>query len=138
VGSKLEGIHFDKTGPAAEVKGNYFGRTGVSVSKAVSKVTTGNNFDASTFDGDNRLEADQATVDLSSKITGLAAALNLAAPSGLLANGSTLLSDAKTVPAGITQTSYIGQIFLPTQRSISIIFANVDLKEPGVIVRLLL
>jgi hypothetical protein len=108
VGSKLEGIHFDKTGPAAEVKGNYFGRTGVSVSKAVSKVTTGNNFDASTFDGDNRLEADQATVDLSSKITGLAAALNLAAPSGLLANGSTLLSDAKTVPAGITQTSYIG------------------------------
>jgi hypothetical protein len=108
VGSKLEGIHFDKTGAEADVKGNYFGRIGVSVSKAVSKVTTGNNFDASTFATDNILEEDQATIDLSAKISGLAAALNLDSPSGLLANGSSLLSAGTEVPEGITATDYVG------------------------------
>ena len=109
VGSKLEGLHFDKTGSAAVVKGNYFGRTGVSVSKAVTKETTGNNFDATKFTTDNVLEADQATVDLSGKIAGLTAAMNLNSPSGMLSANSSLLTGAQqSVPDGITKTNYVG------------------------------
>ena len=56
IGSYLEGVHFDKTNPAAVFKGNYFGRIGVNVSKAVKKATTGNadgDIDLTNFDADN-------------------------------------------------------------------------------------
>jgi hypothetical protein len=110
VGSRFEAVHFDKTGADAMFVGNYIGRSGVSVSKAVKKVTPGNNYDDSSFDADNFIEADQATVDLSSKFAGLSTAtsLDINNPSALLANGSSLLSGAKEVPSGVEQTTYIG------------------------------
>jgi hypothetical protein len=110
VGSRFEAVHFDKTGANAVFVGNYIGRSGVSVSKAVKKVTTGNGYDDSGFDANNFIETDQATVDLSAKFTGLSAAtsLDINNPSALLATGSSLLSGAKEVPSGVEQTTYIG------------------------------
>lgn len=108
VGSRLEGVHFDKTGADAVVKGNYFGRIGVGVSKAVTKVTDGNGYDASNFESDNMLEADQGTVDLSAKFAGMTGAMNIDSPTGLLANSSPLLDASVEVPEGLTQTDYIG------------------------------
>ncbi len=108
----MEGIHFDKTNPAAVFKGNYLGRIGVNVSKAVKKATTGNadgDIDLTNFDADNYFAADQATVDLSTVIAGMTATnLNIDQPLSLLAAGSSLLTGAKTVPAGLTQVDYIG------------------------------
>ena len=112
IGSYLEGVHFDKTNPAAVFMGNYFGRTGVNVSKALKKATTGNadgDINLTTFDADNYFAADQATVDLSTVIAGMTATnLNIDQPLSVLAAGSTLLTGAKTVPAGLTQKDYIG------------------------------
>jgi len=112
IGSYLEGVHFDKTNPAAVFKGNYFGRTGINVSKAVKKATTGNadgDIDLTNFEADNFFAADQATVDLSTVITGMTATnLNIDQPLSVLAAGSSLLTGAKTVPAGLTQKDYIG------------------------------
>ena len=112
IGSYLEGVHFDKTNPAAAFKGNYFGRTGVNVSKAVKKATTANadgDLDLTNFDADNYFAADQATVDLSAVIAGMTASnLNIDQPLSVLAAGSSLLTGAKTVPAGLTQVDYIG------------------------------
>lgn len=106
VGSQLEAVHFDKTGANAIFKGNYIARSGVNVSKAVMKETTGNNYSAANFTTDNVIEADQATVDISAKISGLAAAFDTTKP--VLAAGSALLTGAATVPASLTQTQYIG------------------------------
>lgn len=110
VGSRQEAVHFDKTGANAVFIGNYIGKSGVSVSKAVKKVTAGNNYDDSSFDADNFIEADQATVDLSAKFAGMttATSLDINNPSALLATGSSLLSGAKEVPSGVEQTEYIG------------------------------
>ncbi len=108
VGSQLEGVHFDKTGAAAAVKGNYFGRIAVNAGKVVKKVTTGNSYDDSKFDADNFFAADQATVDLSATFANMKGAMDIGAPSALLATGSSLLSGAKTVPAGLEQKQYIG------------------------------
>jgi hypothetical protein len=112
IGSYLEGVHFDKTNPAAVFKGNYFGRTGVNVSKAIKKATTGNadgDIDLTNFDADNFFAADQATVDLSTVIAGMTATnLNIDQPLSVLAAGSTLLTGGKTVPAGLEQKDYIG------------------------------
>jgi hypothetical protein len=113
IGSYLEGVHFDKTNPAAVFKGNYFGRTGINVGKAVKKATTGNadgDIDLTNFEADNYFAADQATVDLTAVITGLNNAnVNVDEKRlSLLATGSTLLTGAKTVPAGLTQKDYIG------------------------------
>jgi len=110
VGSYLEAINFDKTGAAAVFKGNYLGRYGIkaSVAGTAKKVTTGNNYDDSNFSSDNFLEADGLTIDLSAKFAGMTGAMNINSPSAMLANGSSLLTGAVTVPAGITQTTYVG------------------------------
>lgn len=117
IGSKQEGVHFDKTGEAGAFKGNYFARSGVSVSKVVKKVTTGNNYNDTDFATDNaQIEADQATVDISAKITGLGAGTgatfinpaDISNPPALLANASVLLDAAVEAPAGIEATDYIG------------------------------
>jgi hypothetical protein len=110
VGSQLETIHFDKTGAAAMFKGNYIGRIGVGAPTAgtASKTTAGNGFNDANFATDNVLEPTALQVDLSSKIAGLTAAANIDTPAALLANGSALLNGAATVPAGLTQTTYIG------------------------------
>ncbi len=108
LGSKLEGIHFDKTGVDAVVKGNYFGKIGVSVSKAAMKETAGNNYVATNFITDNRFAADQGTVDLSTVFAGMTAAMNIDAPTAMLATGSPLLTGAATVPASLTQKDYVG------------------------------
>jgi len=112
VGSQQEGVHFDKTGQAAVFKGNYFGRTGIGASTpgTVKKTTpaASNPYDDSNFATDNFLEANQTQVDLSTKFAGLSAAANIDQPSALLANGSSLLTGAVTVPEGLNQTSYIG------------------------------
>lgn len=108
IGSHLEGVHFDKTGANAVFKGNYFGRTGVNVAGAVKKVTTGNDYDDSNFATDNIFEANQSTVDLSSKFVSLVGAMNIDQPSAMQKAGSSLLTGALTVPAGLTQTQYIG------------------------------
>lgn len=110
VGSRQEAVHFDKTGQNAVFKGNYIARSGVAVSKATSKVTAGNNYDATNFATDNFIEADQATLDISAKISGISTANSfvLGTNFGLLANGSSLLNSAVEVPTGLTQTDYIG------------------------------
>lgn len=114
VGSRQEGIHFDKTNAEAVLAGNYFGRIGVTVSYAVKKATTGNasgDIDLTDFDADNfnTASANQSVVDLSTVIAGMTATnLNVDDPLSLLAAGSSLLSGAKTVPTGVEQTSYIG------------------------------
>jgi hypothetical protein len=110
VGTYLEAINFDKTGAAAVFKGNYLGRYGIkaSVAGTAKKYTAGNSYDDSNFATDNILEASGLTIDISAKVSGATATLNLATPSGLLANGSALLTGAVTVPAGMTQTAYIG------------------------------
>lgn len=113
VGSYLEGVHFDKTNPEGAFKGNYLARIGVNVSGAVKKATTGNadgDISLANFDADNfNTTGDQAATDQSTVIAGLTAtSLNVDAPLSLLASGSSLLSGAKTVPAGLTQTDYIG------------------------------
>ncbi len=113
IGSYLEGVHFDKTNPAAVFTGNYFGRTGVNVSKAIKKATAGNadgELDLTNFDADNFFADDQATVDLSTVIAGLGNANVLLDEKRLsvLAAGSSLLTGSKTVPAGLTQKDYIG------------------------------
>jgi len=108
LGSKLEGIHFDKTGVNAVVKGNYFGKIGVSVSKSVMKETTGNNYVTANFVTDNRFAADQGTVDLSATFAGMTSTMNLDAPTAMLAAGSSLLTGAATVPASLTQKDYVG------------------------------
>ena len=115
IGSRQEGIHFDKTNAGAVFTGNYLGRSGVTVSWAPTKATTGNasgdinlaNFAANNF---HTTVDDQKLVDLSADIAGLAANnINIEETRlGLLAAGSSLLSGAKTVPAGIEQTAYIG------------------------------
>lgn len=110
IGSYLEAINFDKTGAAAVFKGNYLGRYGVkaSVAGTAKKYTAGNLYDDTNFETENTLEANGLTVDLSAKISGMAGVQNINSPSGLLAVGSPLLTGAVTVPAGVTQTTYIG------------------------------
>jgi hypothetical protein len=115
IGSYLDGIHFDKTNPAAVVVGNYFGRTGINASTAwsVKKATTGNadgDIALTSFDTDNfNTTGVQSTVDLSTVVAGMTATnLNIDQPLSLLAAGSSLLTGAKTVPAGLTQVDYIG------------------------------
>lgn len=113
VGSYLEGLHFDRTNPNAIVEGNYFGRNGVNVAFSVKKATTGNasgDINLSGFDGANfNATGDQSVVDLSSEIAGMTATnLDVDAPLSLLAGGSSLLTGAKTVPAGLEQTDYVG------------------------------
>lgn len=114
IGSRQEGIHFDKTNTAAVLAGNYFGRTGVTVGYEVKKATTGNasgdivltNLDADNF---NTATANQSVIDLSAVIAGMTATnLDVDDPLSLLAAGSSLLSGAKTVPAGLDQTNYVG------------------------------
>jgi hypothetical protein len=114
VGSRQEGAHFDKTNPAGAFQGNYFGRTGVSVAYAVKKATSATpspDIDLNNFDTDNfhTSTADQQVIDLSAVIAGMTAtSLNVDQPLSLLAGGSSLLTGAKTVPAGLDQTTYIG------------------------------
>lgn len=113
VGSYLEGVHFDKTNPAAEFKGNFLGRIGVNVSFSAKKATTGNasgDISLANFDADNfNTTEDLSVTDLSSTIAGMTATnLNVDQPLSLLAGGSSLLSGAKTLPEGLTQTEYIG------------------------------
>ncbi|MFZ6010174.1 MAG: hypothetical protein ACOYXT_07465 [Bacteroidota bacterium] len=110
VGSQLEAIHFDKTGSAAVFKGNYIGRYGVNAGTpgTVKKVTAGNSYNDANFATENVIEANGLTVDLSAKFAGMSGAMNINAPSALLANSSSLLSGAATVPGGITQTAYVG------------------------------
>jgi hypothetical protein len=118
VGSRQEGVHFDKTNAAAVFMGNYFGRTGAPVASpgtpyAVKKATTGNasgdvvltNFDADNFN----TTGDQTAVDLSTVIAGMTATtLSVDHPLSKLAANSSLLTGAKTVPTGIDQTTYVG------------------------------
>lgn len=113
VGARQEGVHFDKTGVEAVFKGNYFGKSGVSVSKAVKKVTlnTGEgavNYDNSNFATDNYIETDQATVDLSGKFNGMTDKLDINNPSALLSASSPLLDQSVSTPEGIDATDYIG------------------------------
>ncbi|MEJ7643020.1 MAG: cell shape-determining protein MreB [Chryseolinea sp.] len=113
IGSYLEGIHFDKTNPAAVFKGNYLGRIGVNVAFAAKKATAGNadgELDLSNFDADNfNTTSNLSTVDLSAVIAGMTATnLPVETPLSLLAPASSLLTGAKTVPAGLTQTTHIG------------------------------
>lgn len=117
VGSYLEGVHFDKTNANAVFKGNYFGRIGVNVAFAVKKATTGNSvdnggdIDLTNFANDNYNTAvDLSVVDLSTVVTGMTATnLNVDQPLSLLAGtAGVVLTGAKTVPAGLTQTEYIG------------------------------
>lgn len=125
VGSQLEGVHFDGTGSAAEFKGNYFGRTGISTSTAgtVKKETAPlNTAQLATFDADNFSTTSGATqtgaFDLSAVFAGMkynqgtdnkwSNNLSIDTPGGLLASGSTLLTGAKTVPSGLTQKDYVG------------------------------
>ncbi|MEO5977163.1 MAG: cell shape-determining protein MreB [Chryseolinea sp.] len=124
VGSYLEGVHFDKTNPEGAFKGNYVARIGVNVAGAVKKVTTGNadgdinlaNFDTDNF---NTATLNQASTDQSTVIAGLTATnLNVDTPLSLLAGGSTLLTGGVTVPAGLTQTAYIGAFDATTNWSV--------------------
>jgi hypothetical protein len=110
VGSYLEAINFDKTGAAAVFKGNYLGRYGIkaSVPGTAKKYTAGNNYDDSNFETDNILEADGLTFDLSAKLSNMTTTLNINSPTPFLANSSSLLTMAVTVPEGITQTAYVG------------------------------
>lgn len=109
IGSKVEAVHFDKTGEAGAFKGNYIARSAVSASKAVKKTTTGNNYNDANFTTDNPLiEEDQAMVDVSAKIAGLTVAADLANPPALLANASALLDASVEAPAGIEAVDYIG------------------------------
>jgi hypothetical protein len=99
------GVFFDKTNAAAVFKGNYFGRT----VGALKTTDAANGYSDANFATDNAaIEAVQSTVDLSTKFAGMTGAMNIATPNGLLAAGSPLLTGAATVPAGLTQTQYIG------------------------------
>lgn len=112
VGSQLNGVHFDKTGSNAVFEGNYFARNGVNISTSaldkLVKVTTGNAYDTTGFKADNFFETSQATVDISARISGFTTVLDINNPSVLLNGASSLLSGAKTVPSGLTQTTYVG------------------------------
>jgi hypothetical protein len=112
VGSQLNGVHFDKTGSAAIFKGNYFARNGVNISTSaldkLVKVTTGNAYDTTGFKANNFFESSQTTVDISAKISGFSTVLDINNPSVTLNAASSLLTGAKTVPAGLTQTVYVG------------------------------
>jgi len=124
VGSNQEGIHFDATGVNAVVKGNYYSRIGIGASNAgtVKKVTAGNGYDDSNFDAENFHTATGAeqtgALDLSTIFTGIkyngdantkfTNNANIDQPSALLASGSSLLTTAVDVPAGLDQTEYVG------------------------------
>jgi hypothetical protein len=116
VGTRQEGIHFDKTNNTAVFVGNYFGRTGApatpayGVMKATSTGTPANDLVLTGFDADNfNTTGSQSAVDLSAVIAGMTATnLNIDDPLSLLAGGSTLLTGAKTVPSGLVQTNYVG------------------------------
>lgn len=118
IGSRQEGVHFDRTNPAGVFIGNYFGRTGVLATTpfTVKKATTGNasgDIDLTDFDADNfNTTGTQSTTDLSAVIAGLTAepnsTLNIDDPLSLLAGGSSLLTGAKAVPTGLEQTNYVG------------------------------
>jgi hypothetical protein len=116
IGSRQEAIHFDRTNGAAVFTGNFLGRSGVTVSWAPTRATTGNpsgpDIDLTNFATNNfyATSAEQQAVNLSDLIAGLAAS-NIDIETtrlGLLAAGSSLLSGAKTVPAGLEQTDFIG------------------------------
>ncbi len=102
---RTNGVFFDKTNVNAVFKGNYVGRT-VGTLKSASAATVPYN-DAN-FATENVIETSQATVDLSAKFAGMTGAMNIASPNGLLAANSPLLTGAATVPAGLTQTTYVG------------------------------
>jgi hypothetical protein len=102
---RSNGVFFDKTNVAGVFKGNYLGRT-VGTLKTT---TAGNGYDDTNFATDNSaIEAIQTTVDLSTKFAGMSGAMAIGTPNGLLAAGSPLLTGAVTVPAALTQTTYIG------------------------------
>jgi hypothetical protein len=122
VGSYLEGVHFDKSNPAAAFKGNFLGRIGANVSGAYTKQTTGNcancggEYSTANFTTDNYFASGAnglSTVDLSTDFAGMIAS-NLSIntnplPVSLLGGSSALLTGkAATVPSGLEQTAYIG------------------------------
>jgi hypothetical protein len=78
------------------------------VAGTAKKYTAGNNYVDTNFATDNILEASGLTIDLSAKLSGASSTLSINSPSGLLTNGSSLLTAAVTVPVGITQTAYVG------------------------------
>lgn len=99
------GVFFDKTDASAIFKGNYFGRT----VGALKTLDNANGYSDANFATDNAaIEATQSTVDLSTTFAGMIGAMNLATPNGLLSAASPLLTGAANVPAGLTQTQYIG------------------------------
>lgn len=111
VGSQLEAVHLDKTGANAKFINNYIGRYGVSVSNALLKTTDGNGIPggiSTNFVANNLAEASGATVDLSAKLAGMSAAMDINNPSALLASGSSLLTAGGAVPAGLVAEDYIG------------------------------
>lgn len=102
---RSNGIFFDKTDASAVFQGNYLGR----IVGTLKTADATNGYSDANFATDNAaIEASQATVDLSAKFAGMTGAMNIATPNGLLAANSPLLTGAATVPAGLSQTTYIG------------------------------
>jgi len=102
---RTNGIFFDKTDATGVFQGNYLGRTVGNL----KTTDAANGFSDANFATDNpAIEAVQSTVDLSAKFAGMTGAMAIATPNGLLAAGSPLLTGAATVPAGLTQTAYVG------------------------------
>lgn len=115
VGSYLEGVHFDKSNPAAVFIGNYFARTGINSTPTaftVMKATTGNvdgDTDLTGFANNNfNTDGVQSVILQDDVIVGLKN-VNLTADQqlSLLGTAGTAMI-AKTVPASLTQTQYIG------------------------------
>lgn len=103
----IDGVFFERTNIAAVFKGNYLGRTVGALKNATPASVEP--YDDANFATDNaKIQASQATVDLSTIFAGMTAAMDIAAPNGLLTAGSPLLNGAVTVPTGLTQTQYIG------------------------------
>lgn len=122
-GANTVGIFFDQASGSAEFKGNYVGRiTGAALVTPVPNALAGGTvYNSTSFFTDNTINGYVAAtspitfapnaVDLSATFAGSSNNLwSLSAPSALLANGSTLLTGAVTIPAaaGLTQVAYRG------------------------------
>ena len=120
VGANIDGIFFENTNAAAIFKGNYIGRI---TGKVFPQIPAGTLYDTTALRTDNpTIEISPKKVDISDKFAAFTAGAlvaNLTTPNPLLAAGSPLLTAAKTVPANLTQTQYIGAFDATTNWSSS-------------------
>jgi hypothetical protein len=108
VGANVDGVFFENTNANAVFKSNYIAR----ITGKVFPTKSGAAFDTTNLRTDNpMIETNPKKVDISDKFaafTPAALVASLTNPNPLLAAGSPLLTGSATVPAGLTQTAYIG------------------------------